>query len=293
MRIGITLLPELDWPADRARWQQVESYGFDHAWTFDHLAWRSLADSPWHATVPTLTAAALSTTRLRIGTWVTTPNFRHPVPLAKELMTLDAMSGGRLTVGVGAGAPGYDSRMLGQPELTPGQRMRRFEEFVTVLDLVLSQPVSSWQGEWYQVDGARSVPGCLQTPHPPFVVAANGPRGMRLALRRGAGWVTTTGAPLDAPAPEWWAGAADKARTFADLADQAEVPAGFTRYLNMEARTPALTSVEHALDEIGRAAALGYTDVVIAWPRPDGPFAGDERLLAGLADRLDQVHALG
>ena len=59
MRVGITLLPELAWAEDRARWQAVEAYGYDHAWTFDHLAWRSLADSPWFATVPTLTAAAL------------------------------------------------------------------------------------------------------------------------------------------------------------------------------------------------------------------------------------------
>ena len=120
MRVGITLLPELPWAVDRERWRAVEAYGYDHAWTFDHLAWRSLADSPWFATVPTLTAAALSTTTLRIGTWVATPNFRHPVPFAKELLTLDHLSGGRLNVGLGAGTDGYDASMLGQPALSPG-----------------------------------------------------------------------------------------------------------------------------------------------------------------------------
>lgn len=75
-------MPELDWSQDRLRWQRAEAYGFDHAWIFDHLAWRSLADEPWHATIPTLTAAVLATSTLRVGTWVTTPNFRHPVPLA-------------------------------------------------------------------------------------------------------------------------------------------------------------------------------------------------------------------
>jgi hypothetical protein len=46
VRVGITLLPELAWEVDRGRWQAVETFGYDHAWTFDHLAWRSLADSP-------------------------------------------------------------------------------------------------------------------------------------------------------------------------------------------------------------------------------------------------------
>jgi alkanesulfonate monooxygenase SsuD/methylene tetrahydromethanopterin reductase-like flavin-dependent oxidoreductase (luciferase family) len=113
MRVGVTLLPEHAWEQDRHRWKRAEQYGFDHAWTFDHLAWRSLAESAWFATLPTLVAAALETSALRIGTWVTTPNFRHPVPLAKELMTLDTMSGGRLNIGLGAGAPGWDASMLG------------------------------------------------------------------------------------------------------------------------------------------------------------------------------------
>ena len=292
MRVGITLLPELAWPADRERWRRVEAYGFDHAWTFDHLAWRSLANSPWYATIPTLTAAALSTSTLRIGTWVTTPNFRHPVPLAKELMTLDALSEGRLSVGLGAGAGGLDARMLGQPDLSPGQRSRRFAEFATLLDRLLTRSETTWRGEWYTAEGARNVPGCVQSPRPPFVIAANGPKAMRLALQHGAGWVTTTGAPADASVEQWWRAAADRAETFTRVANEYGTPAGFARYLNMEARTTDLRSVEQFLDEAGQAAALGFTDVVIAWPRPDRPFAGDERLLGGIADRLPQLHAL-
>lgn len=46
MRIGIILLPELDWADDRHRWRRADELGFDHAWTYDHLAWRTLADGP-------------------------------------------------------------------------------------------------------------------------------------------------------------------------------------------------------------------------------------------------------
>ena len=297
MRVGVTLLPELPWAVDRGRWRAVEAYGYDHAWTFDHLAWRSLADSPWFATVPTLTAAALATSTLRLGTWVATPNFRHPVPFAKELLTLDHLSGGRLNVGLGAGTDGYDASMLGQPALSPGRRHARFVEFVEVLARVLAQPRTSWSGDWYAVDEARTVPACVQAPHPPFVVAANGPKGMTLALEQGAGWVTTTGAPPDAGADEWWAAAADKAARFAQVAEDraaagSPVPAGFARYLNLEARTADFSSAEEVVDAAGRAAALGYTDVVIGWPRPDGPMAGDPALLEAVAARLPEVHAL-
>lgn len=300
MRVGITLLPELDWAQDRERWRTVEAYGYDHAWTFDHLAWRALADSPWFATVPTLTAAALSTTTLRLGTWVATPNFRHPVPFAKELMTLDHLSGGRLNVGLGAGTDGYDATMLGSSALSPGRRHARFAEFVEVLGRILSAAETTWSADWYTVEGARTVPGCVQRPHPPFVVAANGPKGMRLALEQGAGWVTTTGAPTDASPEDWWAAAAARAAQFDDLVaahDPDELDGldgldGFARYLNLEARTSGFGSAEQVVEAAGRAAALGYTDVVLAWPRPGGPMAGDPALVEAVAARLPEIHAL-
>ncbi|MGZ4589020.1 MAG: LLM class flavin-dependent oxidoreductase, partial [Mycobacteriaceae bacterium] len=105
MRVGVVLLPQARWrgPDGAAQqWLRVEALGFDHAWTYDHLSWRSLVDEPWFATVPVLAAAAVTTSRIRLGTWVASPNYRHPVPFAKELMTLDDLSGGRFILGIGA-----------------------------------------------------------------------------------------------------------------------------------------------------------------------------------------------
>ena len=119
MRLGVVVLPELPWSQAREQWQQLDTWGYHSAWTYDHLAWRSLADGPWYATVPTLAAAALATTTIRLGTFVASPNFRHPVPFAKELMSLDDLSGGRFQLGVGAGGGGFDAAVLGDPELTP------------------------------------------------------------------------------------------------------------------------------------------------------------------------------
>lgn len=185
MRIGIVILPQHRWSQAAGLWRRAEEYGFDHAWTYDHLAWRSLADEPWFATVPTLAGAALVTSTIRLGTWVASPNFRHPVPFAKELMTLDDMSEGRMLLGVGAGGLGVDAAVLGQPPLTPGARVDRLDEFVSMLDELLTQPVTSRTGTYFGADGARTIPGCVQQPRMPFLVAANAPRSMSVAVRRG------------------------------------------------------------------------------------------------------------
>ena len=79
MRFGITILPEYRWTRGRAAVAAGEELGFDHAWTYDHLTWGGLQDSPWFGTTPTLTAAALVTSTIRLGTFVTSPNFRHPL----------------------------------------------------------------------------------------------------------------------------------------------------------------------------------------------------------------------
>ena len=284
----MALLPEVD-PARDRRWARVEAYGFASAWSLDHLAWRAFVDSAWHATVPVLTAAALRTSRLVLGTFVASPNFRHPVPFAKELGTLDVMSGGRLLVGVGAGGPGFDAAVLGQPPLTGRQRADRFEEFVTLLDLLLRQPRTTWSGDWFSAVEARMIPGPVQRPRPPLVIAGNGPRGMRLALRTGDGWATNgTAEPPGAGegGEEWWAGVAESVRRFEAAAEPDGVPDGFRRVLDMAFGLGSPRSLEQVRDHLGRAATLGFTEVVIAWPRDEDPLRGSEPVLAELGALL-------
>lgn len=284
----MALLPEVD-PARDRRWARVEAYGFASAWSLDHLAWRAFVDSAWHATVPVLTAAALRTSRLVLGTFVASPNFRHPVPFAKELGTLDVMSGGRLLVGVGAGGPGFDAAVLGQPPLTGRQRADRFEEFVTLLDLLLRQPRTTWSGDWFSAVEARMIPGPVQRPRPPLVVAGNGPRGMRLALRTGDGWATNgTAEPPGAGegGEQWWAGVAESVRRFEAAAEPDGAPDGFRRVLDMAFGLGSPRSLEQVRDHLGRAATLGFTEVVIAWPRDEDPLRGSEPVLAELGALL-------
>lgn len=191
MRVGIEILPERRWADAEYHWRSAEAYGFDHAWTVDHLGWRTLLDSPWFDGMATLTAAAMATSRIRLGLLVASPHFRHPVPFARQLLSLDDISAGRFTLGIGGGGTGgYDATVLGRDELSTKQTSDRFDEFVSLTDLLLRQDRTSWTGEYYRAVDARNAPGCLQRPRLPFLIAANGPRAMQVALRHGQGWVT-------------------------------------------------------------------------------------------------------
>ncbi|MFS8100802.1 LLM class flavin-dependent oxidoreductase [Lentzea alba] len=282
MRAGIVILPEHRWWIAEPKWRAAEEYGFHHAWTYDHLGWRTLVDGPWFGAVPTLTAAALVTSRIRLGTFVASPNFRHPVPFARELLTIDDVSDGRFTLGVGAGGDGYDTVVQGAKPLLPRDRTARFGEFVELLDQLLVKDRTSWSGEFFSAEEARSAPGCVQRPRLPFVVAANGPKAMRVAARFGQGWVTT-GPPTE-DVETWWRGVAQLSEQFTEtLATQGRT-SRVNRYLNLDsAPVYSLSSVECYLDAVGRAAELGFTDVVSHWPRHDGVYMGSEQVVEEVA----------
>jgi len=289
MRIGIVILPDERWSVAGRRWQRAEEYGFDHAWTYDHLGWRDLVDGPWFDSVPTLTAAAMVTRRIRLGTFVASPNFRHPAHFAREVTALDDISQGRLLLGLGAGGTGFDAAVLGASELTPRQRVDRFAEFLTLFDAILRAPATTWSGSYFSAVDARSIPGPVQQPRPPFVIAASGPRSMRLAARFGDGWVTTGQASETMEL--WWESVAAASTAFdAALAGAGRDAGEVDRYLSLDsAPRYSMSSVDAFADAVGRARELGFTDVVTHWPRASSWYAGDEKVLetvAGLLPRL-------
>jgi alkanesulfonate monooxygenase SsuD/methylene tetrahydromethanopterin reductase-like flavin-dependent oxidoreductase (luciferase family) len=289
VRIGIVILPDQRWSLASRRWRLAEEYGFDHAWTYDHLGWRDLIAGPWFDSVPTLTAAATVTSRIRLGTYVATPNFRHPVRFARESTALDDISGGRLILGLGAGGIGFDSAVLGGTELTPRARVDRFAEFLELFDTILRQPSTTWSGEWFSAVDARSIPGPVQQPRPPFVIAANGPRALRLAARFGDGWVTT--GPQADDTETWWKEVAMIRDRFDAALDTAGRPRdAMDRYLNLDsAPVFSMSSVAAFTDAIGRARELGFTDVITHWPRESSWYSGDEKVLEAVASELPRL----
>ncbi|BDZ46342.1 LLM class flavin-dependent oxidoreductase [Naasia aerilata] len=291
MRHGIVLLPQQPWREARRLWSSAEGLGFDSAWTYDHLSWRSLADEPWGATIPTLVAAATVTTDIRLGTFVASPNFRHPVTFAKDVATLDDISGGRVQLGLGSGGTGFDATVLDQRMLTPGERHRRFVEFADGLDALLrfEPPGSdgiSFKGEWFTANKARMVGTPAQSPRVPLLIAADGPKGIRYAAERGDGWITLGGRSRDESSRDgWWRGVAEAVELSRDAEEAAGRP--LQRYLNLDSGAQfALESVDAYQDAEGRAAELGFDEVIVHWPRREGVYAGDEEVLFEVASRF-------
>ena len=258
----------------------MEELGFDHAWTYDHLAWRTLRDDPWYGAVPFLSAAALCTERIRLGTLVASPNFRHPMPFARELLTLDDISGGRLTLGIGSGGVGWDAVMLGNELWSRAERSARFAEFVTLLDRLLTEPKTSFRGRYYSVVDGRTFPGCVQQPRIPFAIAATGPTGMRLAATLGQTWVTTGDLAEEDVLLSAEAGVGvvrgQSARLEQACAAVGRDPSSMARLVLTGPRLdPGLSSADAFADTVGRYEEAGVTDLVVHWPRPESPYAGD------------------
>lgn len=263
-------------------WRAAEDLGFDHAWTYDHLVWSGLPDQTWFAAVPTLAAAAMVTQRIGLGTFVSSPNYRHPYTYARDVLTLHDLTQGRFICGVGTGGT-LDSGILGA-SLTIRERVDRFAEFLPLLDHLLRADHVDHSGAWFTTVDARTLPGPIRSVVP-LVVAANGPRALRLATAYGDGWVTTGtgGDDLDA----WFQGVAALASRLDEALAAVGRGEGFTRYLSLDASPRfALESVGLYAEMSGRAAELGFTDVITHWPRPDGPYAGDVRVLEAVGATL-------
>jgi alkanesulfonate monooxygenase SsuD/methylene tetrahydromethanopterin reductase-like flavin-dependent oxidoreductase (luciferase family) len=291
VRLGVCVLPEHPWPTAAPIWRRIEELGFHSAWTYDHITWSGLPSGPWYAAWPTLTAAAAVTSRVRLGTLVSSANFRHPVPFAQEVMTLDDISGGRLTVGLGAGSQTADATVLGGVGWPARERADRFSEFVELLDTMLAgapagRPRTTYQGAYYEARDARLEPGCVRSPRTAFAIAASGPRGMRLAAQHAQTWVCVDAAAgVEDREAQLGAIAAQVAKLDEQCAKAGRDPRTLDRLvLTGFGPDRPLATVSAFEDTRGRYAELGFTDLVVHHPRPAEPFAAGPDILEAIAE---------
>lgn len=159
-----------------ARAQRAEELGYDTFLMPDHLI-------PGLSPVPAITAAAMATTRLRVGVHVFDNDYRNPVLFAREMATLDVLSRGRLELGMGAGWMQSDYRQLGMSYDPPKVRIDRLVEAISIVKRLFAGETVDFAGVHYRVHGARLSPAPVQQPHPPLVIGGGGPRMMRIAGR--------------------------------------------------------------------------------------------------------------
>jgi alkanesulfonate monooxygenase SsuD/methylene tetrahydromethanopterin reductase-like flavin-dependent oxidoreductase (luciferase family) len=185
---GIQTSPIKTWPQMVADWQRVEALGFDSIWLPDHLVPTFRRELPLFEAWTLLAGLATVTTRIRLGALVTCNTFRHPALLAKEAVTVDHISGGRLELGLGAGWIAFEHVMFGLRYPDDAERVAMFGEALQVIDALLRNDVTTHQGKHYQLNDAPFRPGPVQKPRPPITVAAHGPRMIKLVAPYADRW---------------------------------------------------------------------------------------------------------
>lgn len=136
-----------------------------------------------------LSALAMATKRVRIGTMVSAMHHRHPAVTAKMAATLDIISGGRLNLGLGAGWSEMEDEAYGLGLGSVGTRMDRFEEGLKVIRSLLENETTDHHGAFYHLQGARCEPKAIQIPRPPIVIGGKGrTRTLRMVAEHADAW---------------------------------------------------------------------------------------------------------
>jgi F420-dependent oxidoreductase-like protein len=195
-RFGICTDQNMTWEKNVERWQLFDRLGFESAWLCDHLVQPSRPKGPYFEAWSLLGGLAARTDTIRIGVLVTSNTFRHPSVLGRMAVTVDHISNGRLEVGLGAGWYEPEHTMFGIPFPETKELVGRFEEAVQVVDHLLREDTSSFEGRYYRLHDAQSRPAPVQKPRPPLVLGAFGPRMLRIAARYADTW-NAFGTPLE------------------------------------------------------------------------------------------------
>jgi alkanesulfonate monooxygenase SsuD/methylene tetrahydromethanopterin reductase-like flavin-dependent oxidoreductase (luciferase family) len=296
LRFGILVLQTDPWPNIVERVQSYEALGLDSVHLADHFVHYGDPAGPWFECWTLLAGLALQTSRIRLGPLVSHPIFRNPALLARQAMTLDHLSGGRLELGLGTGASDYDWTMTRGSDPWPfAERVERFHELVEIVDRLLRDGTASYQGRHYQVADATLHPRPVQQPRLPLTIAASGARMVKLAARYADIWIT------EGNYRELWQGPATAAdvlrltRERNQLLSQEAIalgrdPRAITRAF-LAGYSPGLEapwgSVEAFKDFVGRYGEMGCSQFVL--PEPQAEEASTfERIVREIIPRLRQ-----
>jgi alkanesulfonate monooxygenase SsuD/methylene tetrahydromethanopterin reductase-like flavin-dependent oxidoreductase (luciferase family) len=179
----------------RAVWRIADESGFDHVWDFDHLA--SIGDGgpdrPIYEGWMLQAAMAEATKRVRFGCLVTGNTYRNPALLAKEAVTVDHLSNGRLEFGIGAAWAQIEHEMYGFGGLD--HRVGMLSESLRIIKSLWTEERTNFEGRYYHFKDAIANPKPIQKPYPPIWIGASGPTTLRLVARDADVWNMAGGDP--------------------------------------------------------------------------------------------------
>ena len=260
LRFGVLTPQDQPWTKEVERWQLIEALGFDSIWVADHFAF------PWFEAWTLLAALATSTKEIRIGTLVTNISSRHPAMLARQIVTVDHISKGRLEVGLGAGAPDFDPAsysMLGLDIGSPGELVARFREVIEMLDQLLQKEETTYNGKYYHLEAAMMQPQPIQKPRPPFVIGALGPKMLKITAQYANTWNTFGG--IDVSKDEYFPLIYQQTQQMDDYCSQlGRDPKTLRRSVTLNEID--FQSVGAFQDVIGRYREIGFTEFITFSP---------------------------
>jgi probable F420-dependent oxidoreductase len=169
---------------------RVEALGFASVWVHDHVfnaghVFNRIGSKPYYEPLTLLSHVAAHTQRVGLGTSVLVLPYHHPIRLAKTAATLDVLSGGRLTLGVGVGGVEPESNAMGSPY---AERGAITDEALAVMKALWTQDVPRFAGKYHRFSGMPFSPKPLQQPHIPLWIGGNSRAAIRRAVHLGNGW---------------------------------------------------------------------------------------------------------
>jgi len=185
-------------------WQELDadSAGFDSLWLMDHFVTgfgnAFGAEGPCMEGWTALAALAQATSRAKIGILVTGNTYRHPAVLAKQATTVDHISGGRLTFGIGAGWHEYEHQAFGIRLPGVKERLDRLEEAAHVVKALWTEERPKFEGEHYTLDQPPFNPPNVQQPHPPILIGGSGEKRTLRIVAKYADIANVMGSPEEA-----------------------------------------------------------------------------------------------
>ena len=281
---------------DRFVW--LEALGVDVGALADHFVDWSKPTNDWFECWTTLAAIAAKTSSMRLTSCVTQIPLRNPAMLAKQAITVDHISGGRLEIGLGTGITiDPSTEMIGQQNWSEGERVERFGEYVEIVDSILVEEVTSFSGRYYQVSGAESHPRPVQRPRPPIMVGALGPRMIRRAARYADIWNSLSFSDdFDVQLAET-AERVDRMRHECATAgrDAGDVRFSYTIF-DAEARPKGgriryYESEDLFVELVERAIALGMSEISLYYPMDATQLPVFERLMTQTVPAIRARHA--
>ena len=246
----------------------AEDLGLDAVWLADQAVPPQL---PVMEAWTTLAALAARTSRIRVGTNVTNVAMRNPMILARQALTVDRISDGRLDLGVGAGYFEGDHSSVGIDFLDGPGRIQRLAETVEILDHALRGDAVTYDGSHFTLRDAAAIPPPVQQPRAPLWIAGHAAASMRLAARLGDGAASfgDHGLTIEETLPKF----RERMRRLDELCGElGRDPATLRRsYLAGFANEAVFSSRDSMADFVGRFTEAGATDFVFTFYNPVQP----------------------